>query len=371
MRELFIERKTAIEAIHFAGHTPLYIETEPEVRDLEARLAMDSLVDDADAFLSLFYLSEGDKQAALDDVTPIEYELARYLQTHSSKLVLMFRKTHEGANASQRMIHWFDRIARALPIRIHAFETPQDLHGCIRDVLRGKRYVKRADDTDLPFEFTIRYVGPDYIGLIGKLAEIVFTKYKLNVDYISHAAHGGHSTVCLSCSPRKLPGSAESLDDQQFEADLQLQIEADIEKAQTEDRWIPGTDPSFKPKVVVNRDSTGKRRRQFFVNVRTIDAPGQLNAVCKQLRDMRYNIDELQLHPTPPEYPRQTTMTLWLSRLDVNHGEVQKEIDRIEGALQYLVGVRALSIRVAFTGSTKTRARRHAVRKHKTKPVTS
>jgi hypothetical protein len=358
MRELFIERKTVIEAIHFAGHTPLYIETEPEVRDLAARLTMDSLVDDADAFLSLFYLSEGDKQFGLDGRTPIEYELARYLETHTARIVAMFRKTPEGSNASPVMVHWFEQNARALGTKIHKFNTPQELHASLREVLHGRRYTKREDDRDLPFEFTIRYVGPDYIGLIGKLAEIVFTKHKLNVDYISHAAHGGHSTVCMSCSPRKLPGSAETLDEREFEADLQREIVADIAQAQHEGRWISGTDPSYEPKVRVNKDSTGKRRRQFFVSIRTIDAPGQLNAVCKQLRDMRYNIDELQLHPTPPEYPRQTVMTLWLSRLDVHTGNLRDEFDRIEGALQYLVGVRSLSIRVAFAGSTKTRARR-------------
>jgi len=354
MRELFIERKTAIEAIHFAGHTPLYIETEPMVKDDAARATMESLISAADGFLSLYFLSEGTKTAFLGGATPIEYELQRFLDRHPKGPLFMFRKKPGDANFSHTMIDWFKYNAIAADTDVVEFDTPQELHANVRDHL--KRYEPQIDDIDLPYEVTIRYVGADYVGLVGTLAEVIFTKYKLNVDYISHAAHGGHCTVCISCSPRMLPGRPESIDDLELRADLERAVRGDMESAPAEGRWIEGANPKQDPEIVVNIDPTGRRRRQFLVKLRMIDAPGQLNAVCHQLRLLRYNIDELQLHPTPPEYPRQTTITLWLSRVDRHRTDVQREIDRIEGELQYLVGVRSLSIRaVAYTGSTRAR----------------
>ncbi|HUP60472.1 MAG TPA: DUF4062 domain-containing protein [Thermoanaerobaculia bacterium] len=352
MRELFIERKTAIEAVHFAGHTPLYIETEPQVKDEEARNTMVSLISAADAFLSIYYLTEGTKTPILNGATPIEFELAQFAEHHPGAPVFMFRKGPGHANPSHVMIDWFEYSATALDATREEFDTPQQLHAAVRRALR--HHSTQTDDMDVPYEVTVRYVGPDYIGLIGKLTEIIFTSYKLNIDYISHAAHGGHSTVCLSCSPRPLPGRPETVDREQMEGDLKRAVRRDMDSAPAEGRTIAGANLSQEPEIVVDIDPTGKRRRQLLVKIRTIDAPGQLNAVCKQIRDLRYNIDELQMHPTPPEYPRQTTITLWLSRLDGHRIEVHREIDRIEGELQYLVGVRSLLIRaVAYVGSSK------------------
>src|SRR5881394_3496307 len=93
MRELFFERKTAIEVIHFAGHTPLYIETEPMVKDVEARETMLSLIQNADGFVSLHYLSEGRRdEEILFNHTPIEFELNEFMRMHPEAPVLLFKR---------------------------------------------------------------------------------------------------------------------------------------------------------------------------------------------------------------------------------------------------------------------------------------
>jgi len=349
MREVFIERKTAIEAIHFAGHTPLYIETESEKKDQEARDTMDTLIQSADAFVSIFYLSEGRRAHILGGATPIEYELAQFIERHPGKPVLMFRKIQDDAPVSPVMVNWFEANAKKLTTVIDKFETPHELYELLRRRLRSKHFAAKTDNITPPHEFTVLYMGPDYIGLVGKLAEVIFTKHKLNIDYISHAAHRGHSTVCLSCSPRMVPGGHDSVENATLKEDLLLEIREDIRLAPSESRWPPTSDSSYLPEIVVNRDNTTRRNRQFFVSLRTIDAPGQLNAVCEQLRKRLFNIDEMHLHPSPPEYPRQTDITLWLSS-HTRH-DAQHEIDNIEGVLQYLVGVRALSVRIARPSS--------------------
>src|SRR5437588_3901455 len=91
MTELFIERKTAIEVLHFSGHTPLYIETEPIVKDVKAREVMLSLLRDADGFVSIHYLSEGQRnEEVLDNYTPIEFELVEFMKLHPHKPTLLF-----------------------------------------------------------------------------------------------------------------------------------------------------------------------------------------------------------------------------------------------------------------------------------------
>ena len=346
MREVFIERKTAIEAIHFAGHTPLYIETEPERKNQEARDTMDTLIQSADAFVSIFYLSEGRRSQILDGATPIEYELAQFLKRHPGKPILMFRKMQEDAPVSPTMIGWFESNATALEIPIDRFETPHKLYELVRRRLKSKRFAAKTDNAIPAHEFTILYMGPDYVGLVGKLSSVIFTKHKLNIDYISHAAHRGHSTICLSCSPRMLPGDHDPVDSDALRDDLTDEIKADIALAPSQHRWPTTSDPAYPIKIVVNRDSTTRRTRQFFVKLRTIDAPGQLNAVCAQLRDRLFNIDEMHLHPSPPEHKRQTDITLWLS--SQSRRNVQREMEDIRGVLQYLVGVRSLDVRVAL-----------------------
>jgi glycine cleavage system regulatory protein len=86
-------------------------------------------------------------------------------------------------------------------------------------------------------------------------------------------------------------------------------------------------------------------KKQFYVELRTIDTPGQLNAVCKVLKELWFNIDELKLKPMPPEFERQTTITLLISRRAPQHTEhLKTTLIELETALNTLIGVRAFSI---------------------------
>jgi hypothetical protein len=350
IRELYIERKTVIEAIHFAGHTPIYIETEPIVTDERARDTMIALLSDADAFLSLYYLSEGRRTPVLNGKTPIEFELDRFLdkrrELQNDAPILMFRRVPEDVNPSHAMVHYFEDIGKSIGVKPIDFDSPDDLQARLEDVLR--RYRRKKDQTHVPYKVTIRYMGPDYLGLIGKLSEVIFTTYRLNIDYISHSSSGGHATVCLSCSPRLLPGSPDSMNGVELREVLLDELERDLELA-TRERRLSGTaSVDIAPEVVVDVEPPSALLQQFFLEIRTIDAPGQLNAICKVLREKQYNIDELQLRPTQREYPKQVTITLWLSRLDGGPADLQTEVNRIEAALQYIVGIRGFSTKAVI-----------------------
>ena len=339
--ELFLERKTAVEVIHFEGHTPLYIETEKEVRDKLAKKTMLSLIADADALLSIHFLTAGRKFPILRLLTPIEFELEEFRRLHKGKPIFIFRRTQEDVAPNPTMLKYFDDVAKEIGATPITFQRPEDLQRKLRAVLGA--YEHEADDVRPPYRVTVRYVGPDFIGLIGKISEVLFTACKFNIDYISHASQGGHATVCLSCSPRRLPESGTPIDKRRLRKALLLQCRLDCQKAKEDNRLIGTAAGELEPDIVVDIDEAGTTRAQLFVELRAIDAPGQLNAVCRVLRTHDYNIDELQLRPTPPEYYRQTTMTLRLSKKDGILADRPAELEAIESALRYLVGVRAVT----------------------------
>jgi hypothetical protein len=348
MRELFIERKTAIETIHFCGHTPLYIETEPEVKDLAARDTMDKLVADADGFISIYYLSEGKRDKILNNNTPIEYELERFLEFKKGAPVIFFKqKPDRFVTPSKTMEIWFKEKADDLGIQPIEFEGPMEMESEIGQAL--SQFKEQQDISCVKDRYTIRYVGPDFIGLIGKLSEVVFTGYRLNIDYISHASSGGLATTYVSCSPRIVAGNVEEISITKLEEDMQRIIGDDLRGAYTEEghRLVDGLNPGMAPpSIKVDIDPTEPRPYQFFTKVRTIDAPGQLTAICKEFRRKGFNIDEFQLRPSPSEYDRQTTMYMWLSKpIKWSKGKVKDQAE-LERSLRYLIGVRNFTVKV-------------------------
>lgn len=344
MKELYIERKTVIETIHFEGHTPLYIEAERFDRNKAARDTMLSLLADADAFLSIHYLSAGREFRILDGLTPIKYELEQFRRIHKNLPIFLFRRVEEDMNPNHTMVKYFEDVASELGTEIVKFERPDELDKHLLDALSS--YREAIDAVQAPYRVTIRYVGQDFAGLVAAISETLFTMYRLNVDYISHAASEGHSTVCVSCSPREPKGRGAVVNKRQLQSMLLRAIRRELRIARTDGRYVPKRGRDIRPAVVVNVDTDVRPTLQFFVELRAIDAPGQLNAVCKVLRERGYNIDELQLRPTPWEYSRQTTITLRLSHLNFDGTEPKRRLNALEGALRYLVGVRSFRTRI-------------------------
>lgn len=347
MQELFFERKIVIEAIHSAGHTPLYIETEPDVKDKEARETMDRLAADADGFILLVYLSKGKPERILNNITPIEYELEQFRKKHKKNKeapIIIFKKTpDEYVHASVYLINW----VKELGIPPIEFEKPGELEHKIEKELKG--FEKHKDSPNTKSKFIIRYIGPDFVGLIQKLSEIVFTRYGLNIDYISHASSGGSATTYVSCSYRVLKGKKLDPDRHKLsdlEDEVKKDLENDFKKARREGRYIDGSGSNRAISVNVRKHTVEPPPYQFFTIVRTIDAPGQVNAICKELRAKCFNIDEFLLRPSPPEHSKQTTMSMWLSKAKTKSGEQDDDLKELERVFRYLVGVRNFEIRV-------------------------
>jgi len=341
MVELSSERKIAVDSLHFAGHTPLYIETEPEVKDLAAKQIMDSLIESAEALVLIYYLSPGRPDGILGDLTPIQYEFTEFRKHHPNSPILLFRrKPDPEVQPSSYLLNWF-LINKAKEAKLEILEFSSS-HEFASSILHKVKDLKlETDKLTAPRRIIIRYTGTDFIGLIGAVSEILFSRYKLNVDYISHAGKGGLATLYISCSPR---GEFPNLD--YLRNDIFTRVKDDIVGAAKESRLVDGANSQTDPDITIDEDTTTPVKDQFYVELRTIDAPGQLNAVCKVLRELRFNIDELQLKPTPPEYERQTTMVLWISKKNFQDIKDLKIIlFDLETSINTLIGVRAFSIR--------------------------
>lgn len=367
MKELGAERKAAIEMTHFSGHTPLYIETEPIKKTIEAKRVMDRLIEDADALISIYYLSEGKKEKILNDLTPIEYEFATFSQRRPGAPILLMQQKHDrSVRPSKDMLDWFEDRSRKAGkgvVRRFVFEGREDLEAKLRKILKDFPQYQDAEMTQN--RLIIRYVGPDFIGLVNKLSEVIFTRFRLNIDSISFASGGGRSTCYMSCSPRPSPdGSA--IVQRKLETELKQAVTRDFEKAARDSRRIGGSGRKSEIRITVDQDHSTPPQYQFFAEIRTIDAPGQLNAICKVLTELRLNIDELQLRPTPAEYPRQSTVIMWLSNPSQSWKDRQDDLWQLERRLRYLIGVRTFSIQLlpyrtddsmGFPGVTKSKAR--------------
>jgi hypothetical protein len=344
MRELFIERKTAVEAIHFSGHTPLYIETEPEKKDNGTKETMDQLISGADGFLSIFYLSSGKKRPILDNYTPIQYELLQFCKVHHDRPVLFFRqKPDRFVKPSKEMLAWFRKQAKIRKSKIITFESQNDFNKKLREELLKFKIGK--DEINNRKTYIVRYSGPDYRGLIAKISEIIFTWYKLNIDYISHASQGDLATVYITCSTSNLSSNKIGINTESFREQIcdATQRDFSIQCPDMENKWTI-------PFVQVNTDNTPRYTFQFYLELRAISAPGQINAISRILRDSKFNIEELQQKPTPPEYKKQAAISIWLTKKEwlqeIDDDHIEADLRDLEIKIRYLIGIQAFSIRI-------------------------
>jgi len=352
MDELFIERKTAIYAVHFAGHTPLYIETEPFEKERAQRERMDSMIENAEALITLFQHTEGHSWKELGNRTPIQYEFLKFREKHPNSPVFVFRKQPDRVleRLGDKVEEWFKIEIDNLVVQ--RFSRQEEL---IEEIIECLTPLPKDSESLINrMRKIIRYTGADFLGLIECISEVLHGK-GMNIDYISHASRGGKATLYISCSiadkDRSKVPTDETLEDL-----LGISLNKAFDEAKSHNLTIPGAENKAKPykPVQVEEDHVPLPEWQFCMELRTIDAPGQLNAVCKVLKDNRFNIDELILKPTEKEYERQTTMNFWLSKMGektarpgtANSSGCQTELGKLETAVSLLVGVRAFSIKV-------------------------
>lgn len=350
MHELWWERKTAVETIHDLGHTPVYIETEPRVKDQAAKDRMDALLARSEGFVLLCYISAGSDNEILDNLSPIRYEFTTFRKQYPDAPCLVLRKTPDkGTPVSTSLEAWFERTKQMKNrVTVGEFKSPEELITMLEEW--AKNYPPDTKTLGARPRFIIQYIGRDFIGLIAALSETVFSSFQLNIDYINHAARAGCATVYLSCSTRERLEDAEIFG-QRLKEQIDKALDAELDRAEKENRLIGDLpDKKFQTSVIV--DKSTPPTCQFYVELRAIDAPGQLNAVCKPILDLRFNIDEIVLKPTEQEHRRQTTISMWLSKPgDTRTDGHEDDLLKLESLLRRLVGVQSFFTKIIYRGA--------------------
>ncbi len=339
IRELQMERKTAVDSIHLAGHDPVYIEAEPIVKDKRAKTTMDLMLQRSAALVCVCYLSLGKKEPILGRRTPVEYEISTFRRMHPEGPIFIFTKDVDRYIQKDPSLEDWIQSQKSKGVKITQFEASVNLSEgivkCLQDFPPGKTvpsYSRKA----------IHYEGPDYVGLIEIISETLFSEFGTNLDYISQGARAGLATVLFGCSFRdKTPANSRTI-----QRKLRQAVLEDIRRETESQKLLASRMNSYKVRIRVEEDDSWRPSAEFFVQIRTIDTPGQLNAVCKVLKKLRFNIDDVTLRPAEVEYPRQTLVTLWISSAEEREEPTPiLALARLEWAVRDIIGVRSFSIR--------------------------
>lgn len=351
MQEMAWERKVVVETIHFAGHTPLYFEREPRAEDVKAKLVMDELIERSDVLLQMYYLSLGVPQEHLGGQTPLWYEFNQFFKKKSphKPFILLRKIPPPGVSVSGDLEEVIKLLSARAGVCVHEFRTEDELTHLVLEYIRELHLPQ--DELCHRHGLIIRYSGPDYIGLIEVLSDVIFHRLLLNIDHIAHAARGGLATIYVACSPREELGNPPNEYRDMVKEELLLRLKADIDSAINERRHViePERSPTLSPTIAVDFEVMLPEAYKYYLEVRHIDSPGQVNAITYVLKDLQFNIDDLQLLPAGQGHERQKILRMWVSKFrsereeyDLNEDNEQLLI--LEGELRKLIGVRSVSV---------------------------
>lgn len=334
-----MERKTVVDSIHLGGHNPVYIEAEPIVKDKRAKKTMDLMLQRSAALVCVCYISLGRNEQILGRRTPVEYEVSIFRRMHPEGPIFIFTKDVDRyIQQAPSLRDWIQaqgrRGASVIPFE-DSVSLSEGVLKCLRRLPPGETlpsYSRKA----------IHYEGPDYVGLVGIISETLFGEFGANLDYISQGARAGLATVLLGCSFRdRTPANAQAI-----QRKLRKVVLEDMRREKGSQKLLASRMDSYKVRIRVEEDDSWRPGAEFFVQIRTIDTPGQLNAICKVLKRLQFNIDDVTLRPAEVEYPRQTLVTLWVSSAEEREKPMPiLDLARLEWAVRDIIGVRSFSIR--------------------------
>ncbi len=319
------ERKAVIDVIHDLGHEPGFIESQQMRIGADATPLMDLMADRADALVII--LDDDQDLGRVDNNlgyrTPMVYEITQFTKKKQNKnwmkenrIQVFGRQSHDGWS---RAVKDVANILNCSTDFVTPFNYYDDLAISAYDQIR-KLWKPAEPAESTPLHLHIHWTGQDRPGRLGALAGFLFTEFGLNVTHLSGIGVQRRGSIILTgtTAKRPLPTVGEIHDAIEHELHLKIQV----------DEIKEGCFPS-----------------DLYFELRILDVPGVLNALCKVVGD-EVSIDDIRQRPTSLEHKRQAEILMWLSLPMAKTAEdINREYLRIESRLRNLVGVRALSSR--------------------------
>lgn len=350
LRELHAERKIVVEILHLCGHTPLFFERHPSRHNpTKVKKIMDTMIQNSDALIQIQYLTCGEPMPVLSNLTPIHYEFKAFCERGARPCILLRKEPDPCAHVSKQL-QLLEKELREGATSVIQFKEAEELVEILPTALDGLGL--RKDHTQEAQGLVISYSGRDFVGLLEAITGTLFQRFRLNVNYMSYAAVGGSGTMLLTCTPRE--AVTEPLGDYALSVLQTLRGEvAGVQHAR-----LKGEEFSVDPlqaggggPISVALQAETPVTAHCYLEVRHADLPGQIAAVCRVIRSLEVNIDELQLHPTEFGLSKQKVLRLWVSHSPGSPGDRvdswrrYKWMLRLEAELSNLIGVRSVEMR--------------------------
>ncbi len=334
-----VERKAVIDVVHSTGHSPVFIEAEQMRQAEKSKQLMDDMIQRSDALIAVTDDHLGLGEGWLGDMTPLVYEIETFKEKCqqegwglTERLILFYRQNFLGRPVSSE-VHSFVSALVHGGKHVKPYRQYDDLAVAVRKEILG-RWGEGKREPRPPIHFHIQYSGRDKPGTLGTIAEILYTKYHLNVTHVAGSKIDKEAFLLVTATPW-------SADEGEPNAD---EISSGLEKIFEEEGITvkPGPGSGFESK--------------FYFELRVLDVPGILSALCKALNDLCVNIDELRQRPAPWEFDRQSTMLMWLSPADGSRDLADCYL-QVESRLRNLVGVVSISSHIMASAAAPPAAR--------------
>ncbi len=322
-----VERKAVIDAVHRLGHTPIFIEAEQMRSGDDSRPLMDAMLARADAMIAVLDDHTGTSDPNLDGRTPLLYELTEFHRraAHENAIEVFLRYDFQGNPDSASALK---AVCTALPgvgERIRRYTDYDDLA-----VNAHKLIKERWDDVESvarPAEhLLLKWQGEDEPGRLGAITELLYTDFKLNILHASGTVLGRSATIVLSMTP----WTEEPMNPDAIKEALWGELGGSGE--------VGG---HLRP-IHVETQAGPPPCSLFHFEIRVLDVPGVLNALCKALTMAGVGIDDLRQRPAGREHKRQSVVMMWLSPGPDNRQDPEHLYLRLESRLRNLVGVQSI-----------------------------
>lgn len=316
------ERKAAIDVVHSLGHTPIFIEAQQMRAGAESKKLMDDMIDIAEAMIIILDEDHnlGYPDPNLSGRTPLVYEIEMFKRNSENWMdhIMVFARRSYGGQIDSEAFKNVSRLLGEGEVLVTGFSYYEEVATAVFDAIRekwGRGRPKPASE----LHFYITWSGTDQPGRLEATAGLLFTEFHLNVTHLSAMGvdHRANIILTASSTDEKAPSSQDVVDGLKEELG-----------------------PGFDVRPI---DSHGFSS-SFYFELRVLDVPGVLNALCKVLIDAGVNIDDIRQRPASQEYDRQAVIMMWLSPTE-RDSELERTYLGLEDRLRNLVGVRSIRSR--------------------------
>ena len=346
-----VERKAVIDIIHTIGHSPVFIEAEQMRTGSDSIPLMNDMIDRSSLFIAVICEELGPDDENLE-LPPLVYEIKRFRnkvlkqsdqENKTIKGLIFMQENFNGKLLLEPKCRTSLKLALSDGEKYFKkvrFRDYDDLAVKVYNIVTKLWGVPEKHLDNATHKISISWAGKNKSGLLGTVASLLFTEYGLNINRVSASTVDNNAAIAISAS-MWFDSSLPKLDD----------IKSEIKK---EVGGALGTDVTFNhEKPIINIERMKSEKPRFYFELKVLDIPGVLNALCKVFDDQNMDIEDIRQKPLASESKNQSMIIFTLTQIKPNRAKAYTAFIQLESRLRNFVGVRAINS--LFTGLPKAK----------------